>query len=91
MNQPFLELLKQVANGVVIYEPFRRDAQGLNDFQDTVHRLQEMEKLGLIGKLFVEKRTRHGLEQIDFVMIQGGLTPEGQRLLTDTAGEPRSA
>jgi len=77
MNQPFLELLKQVANGVVIYEPFRRDAQVLSEFQDTVHRLQEMESLGLIGKLFVEKHPRQGSDQIDFVMIQGGLTPDG--------------
>ncbi|HZS48419.1 MAG TPA: hypothetical protein VFC63_25335 [Blastocatellia bacterium] len=83
MNQPILELLKQIAGGVVIFEPFRRDAEGLREFQDTVARLQEMEQLGLIGRLFVEKRSRRGSDYIDYVMIQGGLTSEGHRLLAD--------
>ena len=87
MNLPFLDLLKQIAGGVVIYEPFRRDAEGLNEFQDTVHRLQEMERLGLVGRLFIEKRTSRGAEHIDFVMIQGGLTSEGQRVLVENFGE----
>ncbi|HZS46990.1 MAG TPA: hypothetical protein VFC63_18085 [Blastocatellia bacterium] len=81
MNSSFLELLKQVAGGVVIFEPFRRDSEGLREFQDKVARLQEMEHYGLIGRLFIEKRTRNGSEYIDFVMIQGGITAEGQHLL----------
>lgn len=46
MNSPFIDLLKQIASGVTIYEPVRRDAQGMAEFQDTVHRLREMERLG---------------------------------------------
>jgi len=91
MSLPFLDLLKQIADGVVIYEPFRRDAEGISEFQDTVHRLQEMERLELIGRLFMEKRTSRGEEQIDLVMIQGGLTPEGQRVLAENSKESSSA
>lgn len=80
---PILELLKQVADGVVIYEPFRRDAQGMLEFQDMVHRLQEMERLGLVGRLFMQRRTSHSTEYVDLVMVQGGLTVEGKRLLAE--------
>jgi hypothetical protein len=83
MSSPFLDLLKQSAGGVAIFEPFRRDTEGVRIFQDTVHRLQQMEKLGLIGRLFIQKRTHRSEEYIDLVMIQGGLTVEGQRLLTE--------
>jgi hypothetical protein len=83
MSSPFLDLLKQIAGGVVIFEPFRRDAEGLRTFQDTVHRLQEMEHLGLVKHLFIQKRTYRSEEYIDLVMIQGGLTAEGQRLLAE--------
>lgn len=72
MTPPFLDLLKQIAAGIVIYEPFRRDAEGLRDFQDTVHRLQEMERLGLVGHLFVQRRTNRNEDYIDLVMVQGG-------------------
>jgi hypothetical protein len=81
MRPPFLELLKQIAGGVIIFEPFRRDAQGRVEFQDTVHRLREMERLGLVGRLYVQTRTNHRTEYVDLVMVQGGLTLEGKRLL----------
>lgn len=87
MTPPFLGLLKQIANGVVIYEPFRRDAGGLREFQDTVHRLQEMERLGLVGHLFVQRRTSRNENYVDMVMIQGGLTEEGKRLLAQQEGQ----
>lgn len=83
MSSPFLDLLSQIASGVVIYEPFRRDAEGMRTFQDTVHRLREMEELGLIGRLFIQKRDHRGEEYVDMVMIQGGLTAEGQRILAE--------
>ena len=83
MSSPFLDLLKQIADGVVIYEPFPRDAQGMTEFQDTVHRLREMERLGLVGRLFVQTRASRDEEYVDMVMVQGGLTVEGQRLLAD--------
>jgi len=83
-------LLKQIAGGVVIYEPFCCDAEGLNEFQDTVHRLQE-ERLGLVGRLFIEKQTSRGAEHIGFVMIQVGLTSEGRRILAENSGESSSA
>ena len=67
----------------MIFEPFRRDAEELRDFQDTVHRLQEMERLGLIKHLFIQKRAHRSEEYVDLVMIQGGITFEGQRLLSE--------
>jgi hypothetical protein len=83
MSSPFLDLLNQIADGVVIYEPFPRDAQGMTEFQDTVHRLREMERLGLVGRLFVQTRTSRDTEYVDMVMVQGGLTLEGQRVLAE--------
>jgi hypothetical protein len=87
MSSPFLDLLKQISNGVIIYEPFPRDAQGMAEVQDTVHRLREMECLGLVGRLFVQTRTSRDAEVVDMVMIQGGLTVEGQRLLADQSSQ----
>jgi DNA-binding HxlR family transcriptional regulator len=89
MSSPFLALLTQIAGGVVIFEPFRRDTQGLLEYQDLVHRLQEMERLGLVGRLYVQTRASHSTEYIDLVMVQGGLTEEGKRLLAEQ--EQRSA
>jgi hypothetical protein len=86
MDSPFLDLLKQIADGVAIYEPFRRDAKGMAEFQDTVHRLREMERLGLVRQLFVQARASRGAEVVDMVMVQGGLTREGQRLLDEQSG-----
>ena len=86
MNSPFLDLLKQIADGVTIYEPFRRDAEGMAEFQDTVHRLREMERLGLVRQLFVQTRSSRGAEVVDMVMVQGGITREGQRLLDEQSG-----
>lgn len=83
MSSPFLDLLRQIAGGVVIFEPFRRDTGGLLEYQDTVHRLREMERLGLVGRLFVQTRTRHSTEYVDFVMVQGGITVEGKRLVAE--------
>jgi len=83
MKSPFLDLLKQIAEGIEIYEPFRRDAEGLREFQDTVERLKEMERLGLVRRLYIQKRTRGSEEYVEMVMIQGGLTDEGKRLLTE--------
>jgi hypothetical protein len=88
MRSPFLDLLKQIAEGVTIYEPFRRDAQGMAEFQDTVHRLREMERLGLVRQLFVQTRASRDAEVVDLVMVQGGLTREGQRLLDEQSGRP---
>lgn len=87
MSSHFIDLLKQIAGGVVIFEPFRRDAEGLREFQDTVHRLQEMERLGLVKHLFIQKHAHRTEEHIDLVMVQGGLTIEGQRLLAEQGGQ----
>jgi len=40
-----------------------------------------MERLGLIRQLFAQTRTSFGEEQINLVMITGGLTEEAKRLL----------
>ena len=90
MSSPFIDLLKQIAEGVIIYEPFRRDAEGLRTFQDTVNRLEEMERLGMIGRLFIQRRDHRGVEFIDLVMVQGGITIEGRRLLDGQESHSRS-
>ncbi len=80
-TSPLLQLLRQIDAGVVIYEPFLHTPEHLREFDDTVARLQEMERLGLVKKLFTEAHTSSGKERIDFVMVIGGLTEEGRRLI----------
>ena len=79
----FLKLLQQVADGVTIYEPFLHTPEGLREFEDTVARLQEMEQLGLVKRLFTQTRTSSGNGQVVMVMVVGGLTDEGRRMLSD--------
>ncbi len=81
VQSPFLELLRQIDSGVIIYEPYLRTPEKLHEFDDTVARLQEMERLGLVGRLFTQTRSSSGDERIDFAMIVGGLTEEGRRLI----------
>jgi len=83
MKSAFLDLLKQISSGVMIFEPYPRTAEGMSQFQDTVHRLREMERLGLVGRLFVQTRANREGEYVDLVMVQNGLTDEGRRLLAD--------
>lgn len=52
MTTPFLDLLRQIADGVVIHEPFRRTTNELRVFQHTVRQLREMGRLGLIAHFF---------------------------------------
>ncbi len=84
-QSPFIELLKQIDGGVTIYEPFARTPEKLREFQDTVARLDEMKRLGLVRQLFTQTRTSFGEEQIVMVMVVGGLTQEGRRLLDQSS------
>ena len=83
MSTRFLDLLKQISDGIIIYEPFHLTTQGIAEFQDTVHRLQEMERLGLIRRLFTQSRTNSAGEFINLAMVQGGLTQEGEQMLAE--------
>lgn len=83
VSTQFLDLLKQIVSRVIIYEPSRRTTRELTEFQDTVQRLQEMERLGLISRLFMQTRTTADGEFVDLAMVQGGLTAQGARLLQE--------
>jgi len=86
MNSPIIELLAQIASGISIFEPFRRTGREMLEFQETVHRLQEMEAQGLISRLFLQKREIAGQSFCDLVMVTNGLTEEGRRLLEEHQG-----
>lgn len=81
MTSPMLNLLAHIASGISIFEPFGRTE--LLGFQDTVHRLQEMERQGLISRVFTQPRMIISQEYCDLVMVQGGFTAEGERLLAE--------
>ena len=83
MESPFLDILKQIDGGISIFEPLRRPSRELVEFQDTVARILEMENLGLIGRTFTQKREIAGAEYCDLIMVQGGLTAEGKRLVAE--------
>ncbi len=82
-QSPFLELLKQIDAGISIFEPLGRTPETLREFADTVARLEEMKELGFVQQLFTQTRTSFGEEQIIMVMVVGGLTEEGRRLLSE--------
>ncbi len=82
MESAAIELLLQIKGGVAIYEPLGRTPWDLQKFQDTVERLKEMEREGQINRLFLQFRSGFQVEdQIELVMVQGGLTDKGERLL----------
>lgn len=83
IQSPLLELLKQINTGISIFEPFGRAPEIRREFADTVSRLEEMKRLGLVRQLFTQTRTSFGEEQIVMVMVIGGLTDEGKRVLLD--------
>ena len=82
-RSPFLELLKQIDAGISIFEPFGRTPETLREFAETVARLEEMKQLGLVRQLFTQTRSSFCKEQIVMVMVVGGLTVEGQRMLSN--------
>ncbi len=82
-HSPLLDLLRQIDSGVVIYEPFGRAPEKLREFAVTVARLREMERLGLVKKSYIQTRASSGDQQIDSVMVVGGLTEDGRRLLAN--------
>lgn len=83
MTSPFLDLLERIAEGVTIYEPYPRTSQALVEFQDLVHRLLEMERLGLVTHVWTQARQIAGTEYYDMVMVTRGLTEAGERLLAE--------
>ena len=89
-KSPLLELLKRIDDGVTIYETFDRTPERLREFSDTVTRLAEMKELGLVRQLFTQTRSSFGEEQITMVMVVGGLTEEGKRLLSIDSSESPS-
>ena len=76
MTTPLIDLLQQIASGVTIYEPYPRTSQALVEFQDLVHRLQEMERLGLVTKVWTQTKESGGSEYYDMAMV----TPKGSTL-----------
>lgn len=83
---PLLDLLTQIDAGISIFEPFRRTSAELVAFQETVRRLQELEHLGLVRRVFTQVRNIAGQDYFDLAMVQGGMTDEGKRLLEEYTG-----
>ena len=67
MSSPFLALLQQIASGISIFEPLGRTGREIAAFQETAHRLLEMERLGLIGRVCTEVREIAGTEFYGYV------------------------
>ena len=86
VEAPVIRLLKQIASGITIYEPYPRTSQALVEFQDTVARLQEMERLGLVTHVWTQVREIAGTQYYDMAMVTRGLTEDGERLLAEHVG-----
>ena len=90
MTSPFIDLLEQLASGIYIFEPFYRHRRELQEFQTTVERLLEMKELGMVHYLWLQKREIAGCEYYDMVVVRGGLTDEGERVLAEKKNAPQS-
>lgn len=86
MTSPFLDLLERIAEGITIYEPYPRTSQALVEFQDLVHRLLEMERLGLVTLVWTQVRQIAGSDYYDMVIVTSGLTVKGKKLLAELRG-----
>ena len=86
LEPPVIRLLKQIASGITIYKPYPRTSQALVEFQETVARLQGMERLGLVTKVWTQVRESGGSEYYDMAMVTRGLTEDGERLLAEHTG-----
>ena len=85
-----IDLLTQIDSGITIFEPFRRTSAEMAEFQETVRRLQELEQLGLVRRVFTQTRNIAGQDYYDLAMAQGGMTAEGRRLLEEHTGGKHS-
>ncbi len=85
-TSPLIDLLTQINAGIIIFEPFPRTSAELVAFQETVRRLQELEHLGLVRRVFTQVRNIAGQDYYDLAMVQGGMTAEGERLLAEHTG-----
>ena len=81
MSSSYLQLLEQIASGIVIFEPLSRRGRELLEFQALVERLLEMHQLGLVHQVWTQKREIAGTEYYDMAVVHGGLTAEGEQLL----------
>ena len=86
MTSAYLQLLEQIAAGVIIFEPFYRRGHELLEFQATVERLLEMHQLGLVQQVWTQQREIAGTEYYDMAVVRGGLTEEGEQLLAKQRG-----
>ncbi len=86
MTSAYLQLLEQIASGIVIYEPFYRRGHELLEFQALVERLLKMHQLGLVHQVWTQKREIAGTEYYDMAVVRGGLTAEGEQLLAKQRG-----
>ena len=86
MTSAYLQLLEQIASGVLIFEPLYRRGRESPEFQATVERLPEMHQLGLVRQLWRQRREIAGTQYYDMAVVRGGLTAEGERLLAKQPG-----
>ena len=79
-------LLEQIEQGIIIFEPLKRTSQELTEFQETVRRLLELERAGLIGHCFVQEHEIAGQKYCDLLMVYTGITERGRELLSGRTG-----
>ena len=89
MDERKVKLLKQIADGVTIHEPFYRRGKEMMEFQETARLMLELSEEGLIGKCYTQVYEIAGVEYYDMVMTYTGITEKGRGALAEAiAGEP---
>lgn len=67
MEEARRKLLEQIAGGVTIFQPSRRTAQGLTEFQSLAGELLAAEREGLVGRCVTHRGEIAGQEFYDYV------------------------
>ena len=83
MDAEKLKLLKQIADGVTIHEPYYRRAKELMEFQETARLMLELSEEGLIGRCYTQVHEIAGVEYYDMAMTYTGITEKGRRVLAE--------
>lgn len=81
MNEKRLKLLQQMADGIIIFEPFYRRSKEMMEFQEMAEELLQMSREGLIGRCYTQEHEIAGQSYIDQVVIYEGLTGKGREAL----------
>ncbi|SDE96811.1 abortive infection family protein [Phytopseudomonas seleniipraecipitans] len=85
------EVLRKIHSGVKSFGPESSSPNDLKKFQDIAKTVVHAYSQGYIEKMIPRKESMSGNGYYAVILVNGGLTYEGERLLQESSGEPTPA